>query len=77
MWIYSYGNVNEVGNVEYKSRKSYLFFLTALLNPGVRLTRERVLRSVGKAPHNIEVSGTLYTALEKPPERFICTPRSY
>ncbi len=77
MWIYSYGNVTEVGDVECKSRKSYLFFLTAVMNPGVRLTREGVSRGLGKAPHNIEVSGALHTALEKPPESFICTPRSY
>ena len=72
-----YGNVNEVGNVEHKSRKSYFFFLTSILNTGVRLTRERVSRCFGKASHNIEVSGTLYTALEKPPDSFICTPISY
>ncbi len=40
-----YGNISELGDVGNKSRKSYLFFLTAYYL-GIRLTGDKVLQLV-------------------------------
>ncbi len=63
------GNATELGDASESPRKSFLFFLTTCILPGISLTGDREIM-VGRAPL-FEVSGVLLMALEKPRERFI------
>ena len=68
-----YGNISELGDIGGEPGKSYLFFLTAFSDPGIRLTGDRVEQLAKQIMSDL--SGASSTVLENPRERFIRTPK--
>ena len=71
MWIFYYGNVNELGDVSRDPGKSYLFFLTDY-HLEIELIGDKVQCWVKQS--TFALSGAFLMALENPRESVIFTP---